>query len=127
MFVYYNPNPLGKSVGDCVIRAIAKATGQPWDDVYIQISLQGFKDKNMPSANTVWGNYLKSLGFKRHTIPNSCPDCYTVADFCAEHTTGTYILATGTHVIAVMDGNYYDAWDSGNEVPAYYFSEEYNK
>lgn len=123
MFVYYNPNPLGKSVGDCVIRAISKATVQTWDDVYIQISLQGFKDKNMPSANTVWGNYLKSIGFKRHTIPNSCPDCYTVADFCTEHTTGTYILATGTHVIAVMDGNYYDAWDSGNEVPAYYFSE----
>lgn len=124
MFVYYNPNPLGKSVGDCVIRAIAKATGQTWDDAYIKISLQGFKDKNMPSANTVWGNYLKSLGFKRYTIPDSCPDCYTVADFCTEHTIGTYILATGTHVIAVMDGNYYDAWDSGNEVPAYYFTEE---
>ena len=127
MFVYYNPNPLGKAVGDCVIRAISKATGQTWDDVYIQISLQGYRDKNMPSANTVWGNYLKSLGFNRHTIPNSCPDCYTVADFCIEHTTGTYILATGTHVIAVIDGTYYDAWDSGNEVPAYYFTEEYNK
>ena len=25
---YYNPNPAGKRVGDCVIRAICKATGQ---------------------------------------------------------------------------------------------------
>ena len=26
MFVNYNPNPAGKSVGDCVVRAIAKLT-----------------------------------------------------------------------------------------------------
>lgn len=26
MFQYYNPNPLGKQVGDCVIRAISKIT-----------------------------------------------------------------------------------------------------
>ena len=25
---YYNPNPAGKRVGDCVIRAICKATGK---------------------------------------------------------------------------------------------------
>lgn len=27
-FIFYNPNPSGKRTGDCVIRAIAKATGQ---------------------------------------------------------------------------------------------------
>jgi hypothetical protein len=27
------------------------------------------------------------------------------------------MLATGTHVVAVIDGNYYDTWDSGDEVP----------
>lgn len=28
MFVRYNPNPAGKNVGDCPVRAICKATGR---------------------------------------------------------------------------------------------------
>lgn len=27
-FIQYNPNPRGNRVGDCVIRAISKATGR---------------------------------------------------------------------------------------------------
>ena len=28
------------------------------------------------------------------------------------------------NVIAVIDGDYYDSWDSGNEVPIYYWKQE---
>ena len=58
----------------------------------------------MPSANNVWGSYLRDIGYKRYIIPNTCPDCYTVRDFCIEHAHGRYILATGSHVVAVVDG-----------------------
>ena len=27
-FSYFNPNPAGQKVGDCTVRAIAKATGK---------------------------------------------------------------------------------------------------
>lgn len=30
-FSYFNPNPAGQKVGDCTVRAIAKATGKSWD------------------------------------------------------------------------------------------------
>jgi len=33
-FIYYNPNPERKLVGDCVIRAISKVTNQTWEDTY---------------------------------------------------------------------------------------------
>ena len=33
-FSYFNPNPAGQKVGDCTVRAIAKATGKSWDEVY---------------------------------------------------------------------------------------------
>lgn len=75
----------------------------------------------MPSSNYVWAAYLKELGYKRHIIPDTCPDCYTVRSFIQDHPYGNYILGTGTHVIAVIGDNYYDAWDSGNEVPIIYF------
>lgn len=123
-WLYYNPNPAGAKVGDCVIRAISAATRQDWDDVYTGLTFQGFALKDMPSSNYVWGEYLKSKGFRREIVPNTCPACYTVADFADEHPNGSYVLGTGIHAVAVIDGNIYDSWDSRNEVPVYYFKEE---
>lgn len=121
MYVYYNPNPTGKQVGDCVIRGISKFTKQSWNETYIGISVVGYELKDMPSANHVWENYLSEQGFHRKMLSDTCPICYTVQEFCKDHPKGSYLLATGSHVIAVEDGDYYDAWDSGNEVPIYYW------
>lgn len=122
MYVYYNPNPAGRFVGDCTIRAICKLIDQDWDSVYVATSLEGFIKKDMPSGNSTWGAYLKRLGYIRHIIPNTCPDCYSVRDFCLEHSVGRYLLALDQHVVTVVDGDYYDTWDSGNEIPIYYWA-----
>lgn len=124
MFVEYNPNPLSKRAGDCVIRAVTIVMDIDWDKAYLGIVMKGYALKDMPSINHVWGQFLKENGFSRHAIPDSCPDCYTISDFAEEHKKGKYILATGSHVVAVVDGDYYDTWDSGEEVPMYYFKQE---
>lgn len=124
MFQQYNPNPVRNLVGDCAIRAVAKLTDQSWDETYLDITLQGFMMKDMPSSNAVWNAYLINKGFQRYTIPNTCPDCYTVIDFCNDHPQGKFLLATGTHVIAIDNGNYYDTWDSGDETPIYFYTKE---
>lgn len=121
MFVLYNPNPTGTNVGDCVIRAVSKAMNQDWDTTYLDLAMIGFEIKDMPSANRVWGSYLRRNGFRRFNLPNTCPECYTVRDFCMDYPYGIFVLATGSHVIAVISGNYYDSWDSGNETVAYLF------
>lgn len=129
MYIDYNANPIGNRVGDCTIRAISLALGQDWELTYSGIAVEGYKLCDMPSANHVWGAYLRSKGFRRNIIPDECPDCYTVEDFCADHPKGIYILALASHVVAVIDGDYYDTWDSGNEIPIYYWQkrEEENK
>jgi len=121
MFKFYNPNPEKLLVGDCVVRAISKITGQDWEKTYIDICLEGFEQHDMPSANHVWESYLIRLGFTRRLLPDTCLMCYTVRDFCEDFPTGEYILSTGEHVIAVLDGDYYDTWDSGDELPRYYW------
>ena len=124
MFKQVNPNPRGSYVGDCVIRALSIANNKTWSDTYIDVCLEGFILCDMPSSNRVWGNYLKSLGYKPYVIPMTCNDCYSVKDFCGEHFKGKYVLGTGTHVLTVIDGDYYDSWDSGDEQPVYYWTKE---
>lgn len=124
MYRYFNDNPCGLRVGDCVIRAISKATGKSWEDVYRELCDVGFELCDMPSANRVWGAYLKRLGYARYALPNTCPECYTVRQFCRDHPYGVYVLATGDHVVTAIDGDYYDLWDSGDETPTYLFIKE---
>ena len=121
MHKFYNPNPFGARVGDCTIRALSKALGKTWEQVYCGVVLDGFSMGDMPSSNAVWGSYIKRNGFSRHIIPESCPDGYTVREFCDDHPTGTYVLCISGHVVAVVDGDYYDTWDSGDCVPLYYW------
>lgn len=117
----YNNNPSGKRVGDCTVRAISKALGQTWEQTYVGLTLQGFLMGDMPSADHVWGAYLRKHGFSRRILPDTCPDCYTVEDFAADHPRGVYLLAIPEHVVCVEDGDYYDTWDSGGKVPVYFW------
>lgn len=124
MYRVANPNPNGSYVGDCVIRALSIANNKSWYETYIELCLQGLLLYDMPSSNRVWNEYLKTEGYTRHVIPDTCPECYTIRDFCNEYFKGTYILGTGTHVVAVIDGDYYDTWDSGDESPICFWTKE---
>lgn len=118
MYIFFNANPSASRVGDCTIRAIATATQQNWEAVYIAVCIYGLALHDMPSANRVWGDYLESLGWKREMIEERG---YSVADFARDHKKGAYILAISGHVVACVDGNYIDTWDSGQEIPVYYW------
>jgi len=121
-FKNYNPNPYNNLVIDCTVRAISKATGQSWDETYIGLAVEGYIIKDMSNSNRVWGQYVKRLGFKKFSLPNTCPDCYTVKQFCVDYPRGIFLLATGNHVVAVVNGDYYDTWDSGDEIPVYFWT-----
>ncbi|MBR4972864.1 MAG: hypothetical protein IKY45_00190 [Clostridia bacterium] len=116
-FVSYNANPDGNRVGDCTVRAIATALNQSWEETYIGMCLYGLMEHDMPSADFVWGEYLKTKGFERELLRGR----YTVKSFCEEYPFGTFLLAISGHVVAIIDGIYYDTFDSGNERPIYFW------
>jgi len=119
MFIRYNPNPTGRNVGDCAVRAVSKALNISWEDAYAKIASNGYAMGDMPSSDSVWGSVLRQNGFYREVIPNNCPDCYTAKDFCKDNPYGIFVLGFGGHVATVVDGDLYDSWNSENEIPIY--------
>ena len=111
MYIKYNANPDGRNTNDCTVRAISLVLGLSWEEAYMRLCVEGFGLHNMPDNNETWSSYLRRAGYKRYSLPNTCPDCYNVLDFCRDFPVGRYIVATGSHVIGVIDGDYYDTGD----------------
>ena len=121
-WIRWNPNKYHLNVGDCTVRAICAVTNGTWDDVHRSLCDLAREMGDMPSADRVWWTFLEQIGFLRQKLIDMCPECYTVRDFCRDHPGGIYVLGPKEHVVAVIDGDYYDSWDSGNTVPTYYFT-----
>ena len=121
MWMKCNPNPQHKEVPDCVVRAITIALNRRWIDVYDDLCALGRREFNMPSADAVWGKYLYQMGFEPFLLPETCSKCITIRAFSQIFPRGTYIIGTGSHAVAVVNGDYYDSWDSGNEIPSFFW------
>ena len=113
---YYNPNPLKKETGDCVVRALCKATGKDWELVYSELCQLGFELKVMPNSDECWKEYLIRTGFIYHSIKVKKGSRRPRVDEFArkkEHKDGTYVLKVANHIVTCKEGHYYDTWDSG--------------
>lgn len=121
MYIPYNNNPCEKNTGDCAVRALSTILGEDWRLVYTQLCVLGYDKCDMPSSKAVVSEFLHGRGYKRYACPDTYPQCKTVKEFCNDNPCGVYLLATDSHVIPVVDGNYIDTWDSGNEVPILYW------
>lgn len=120
-FIKYNANPVGRETIDCTIRAIALFLDSDWDTQFARLNVYAFIRKDISIVNDLWIGYLWRLGYRPREIPDTCPNCYAVRDFCRDHPTGKYLLAVAGHVVAVVDGDHYDTWDSGDEIPYMYW------
>ena len=121
IFVKWNPNPVGARVEDCAQRAIAAALGVDWDTASDMIYEMAKAMGTTTHDDAAWGAVLRRAGFRRAVIPNSCPDCYTVEDFCYDHPRGVYVLKLSGHVVTVTNGHALDTWDSTGETVSYYW------
>lgn len=121
MWIKANPNPAGKEVPDCVIRALCIVLNKSWLEVSDELYEIARQDYSVTCHDIVWGKYLYMMGFRPFLLPESCPRCVTVKAFCKMFPYGQYVIGTGSHAIAVIDGNYYDSWDSGDAVPSFFW------
>ena len=127
MWISYNPNPVALRTDDCSPRALSAALETSWETAHLLLDASALEMGLMPSNKTVMAAVLRKQGFLRAVIPDTCPDCYTVSDFCREHPAGVYVLGCGDHVVTVTNGNIMDTWDSSQEVPLMYWYREGKK
>lgn len=120
-YVYYQPNELDKHdiYGDCTIRVLSKVFNCFWKEAFkrqipycLKYQVTSAFDCPAKQAKII----LKELGFEYHSIkvPKGSKRP-TVESFAREHTAGRYIVNVARHVVAVVDGKYYDTWDSGDK------------
>ena len=115
-YKYYNSNPVGNHTSDCTVRALSKLFDISWDEAYDILSDSAKKMGLMPSSKAVMSAVLRMNGYYRENLPTFCPDCYTVREFANNNPRGKYVLCTENHVVTVINGTYYDSFNSGDEI-----------
>lgn len=121
IWIKYNANPVGNRVRDCAQRAISAALDVDWDTASDMIYEMAKDMGTTTDDDNAWGAVLRRSGFYRAIIPNTCPECYTMTDFCRDHPRGVFVVKMPEHVATVIDGKLYDTWDSSEEIPIYFW------
>lgn len=124
MYVSYNSHPEDKINSNGAILAVSKVMNLPWHIAFAVMSFIGSDILENPDSYATMSKYLNSSGFKQRTLTEDEQadiNEFTVKDFCKRYPFGTYVLMTNKRAIAVVDGKYYDAYDSGNEIIIFYW------
>ena len=117
-YQYYQPNKkdLKDKYGDCVIRALTKVLNMEWMEVFEDMIPFCREYQALHNNQIVYTEYLKSKGFKYVGISNKKGSKRpTPKTFAKAHKIGTYFVTVANHVVAIVDGIYYDTWDSGEK------------
>lgn len=117
MWIEYNANPSGNNTNDCVIRALSKALDMPWEQIKILVNVYSSAYHQSDDSDLSWSKILAERGFTMRAV--FCRDLCNLKGFCRNNPTGTYVVKLPNHVCCVQDGDYYDTWDSGEQVPLY--------
>lgn len=143
-FYYYNANPKNKIGADCVIRAIATALVQSWEQTVRELTEVGIKYGYVLNDKKCYERYLKSKGWIKHKQPKKddntkytgqefCDYLYNYSDECyIPYIQGNVIAHIGTgHIVAFVEEKRqkyrcYDIWDSTRGCIGNYWTYEGN-
>lgn len=103
---------------DCVVRAISIATDTPYTDVSKKLiasrkasgQYSSSKESDCQSGNrqSVYGPMLEKMGWRYVQIGKTG----SRLDKISLNKNGRYMLKTKRHLVAVIDGEFQDTWDS---------------
>ena len=115
---YYNRNPDGRHLEDCVCRAISTATGLNYKAVDKLLAMTASCFVCDKLCVCCYHNLLEDiLGYKRYTCYNN----ETVEDIATRYPNDKVIIRIDAHLTSSIKGTIYDIWDcSQKEVDCYW-------
>lgn len=114
----YNPNPKGKNIGDCTLRAYCAAFDISWEeafDVASEIAKENGSLIQYVAEKVLVDHFGCTLDDKYNKKVVKQKDRITVAEFATTHPYGIYILHMRNHLVTLRNGEYWDSWDSGDK------------
>lgn len=110
-----NMNPKDRRIGDCVIRALARATGYTWDETLDRLIVICHKVKDMPNSKRVYEKFLAQEGWVKQKMPRR-PDNtrYTVKEFLDEIAGPNElyaVISVANHLTYAENDTLIDTWD----------------
>ena len=127
-YINYNANPKNLKTGDCVIRALSKATGKSWDEVYTELCEIGYKKKRLPNDPKTYKKFLEDYDFILSPAKRNCDGkMLTVEEFTKiSDSKRIYVIHTRKHLTVVINNDIYDTWNTSREKAGkYYFKAIY--
>ena len=112
MFVYYNANPNGYHIPDCVIRAISTATGLSYYDVIYKLKLNG----TMFQCDELSVRCYEKLLDLDFNLPHYVGHRQTAGYIAEDFPDNILILRMEGHLSISMYGDIYDIWDCSEEI-----------
>jgi hypothetical protein len=118
-FKLTNPNPEWENTKslkwnrpDCVIRAVALATGLSWVEAYDFLSAKARRDFTVPNDGTRLRDWLAEACATWNAVEVKPGKKRLDAEgFAKSHPEGRYILRLAHHEAACVDGVILDAWN----------------
>lgn len=115
---YVNLNPKDRKVDDCVVRAIANATGQSWEQTVREMTELGIKKGCLLNDPKLIPLYLKSKGFSQMNEPRkydntkmSVREWLSSRDGWLWHSYKIVAVVGTHHITAIINNEVQDIWD----------------
>ena len=118
-YTYLNLNPKGKFDGDCVIRAIALATNQAWEQTVRDLTELGIKKGLVCNDKKLYPLYLKEKRFIECKEPRDCFNYkMSVKDWLKGEKLDDIIIVANVgshHITCIKNGSVHDIWNCSTQ------------
>lgn len=112
MFIYYNHNPNGYHIPDCVIRAISTATGLSYYDTIHKLKTNG----NIFQCDELCKCCYEKLLDYDFGLPHYKGNGESAATIAEDFPDNILLLRMSGHLSCSMFGNIVDIWDCSDEI-----------
>lgn len=113
MYKYHNNNVLGLFENDCVVRSIATATGNNWDNTYKHLSNIARLKGTMMDDKEFVREYLDNRYKRIDDIPR------TVGEVAGKYKDNILLITMVGHITCAKYGIVYDSFDCRERVAEY--------